>query len=58
MRAEIDELHARLAASEARLAQVEGRLQRILNSRSYRFARKLAGTRRRIASLVGVGAGR
>lgn len=55
MRAEIDELQARLAASEARLAKVEGRLQRILGSRSYRLARKLAGAKRRVATLVGVG---
>jgi hypothetical protein len=54
LHAEIDELQVRLARSEARLAQVEGRLQRILNSRSYRFARRLASTRRRVASLVGV----
>ncbi|NEE04083.1 hypothetical protein [Phytoactinopolyspora halotolerans] len=55
MRAEIDELHTRLAASEARLAHVEGRLQRILGSRSYRFARRLASARRRVARVVGVG---
>ncbi|WP_158542670.1 hypothetical protein [Phytoactinopolyspora halophila] len=55
MRAELEDMQARLAASEARLARVEGRLQRILSSRSYRFAKRLAGAKRRVATLVGVG---
>lgn len=55
LRTEIDELQVRLARSEARLVKVEGRLQRVLGSRSYRFARRLATVRRRVASLVGVG---
>lgn len=58
LQAELAEVRAQLASSRDRADALQRRLDRILGSRSYRVARRMAAGRRAVAGVLGVGSRR